>query len=250
MSASPVVHLLKSAPGVVQVTMMDREHKNTFSTRLTEGLFDAFEQLRRDESCRVIVLTGYDSYFCTGGTQETLLKLQAGAGKFTDTNLYRLPLDCEIPVIAAMQGHGIGGGFVLGLFADGIVLGRESIYAANFMKYGFTPGMGATCVMPAKLGTVLASEMLLSARTYRGAELEQRGTSCAVVPRAQVLQYAHELAREMAAKPRASLVMLKGHLVAGLRAQLPAFIEQEVAMHAATFHKPETRERIEQLFGR
>ena len=51
-----------------------------------------------------------------------------------------------------MQGHGIGGGFVVGLFADFVILSRESVYSTNFMKYKFTPGMGATYIVPKKIG--------------------------------------------------------------------------------------------------
>src|SRR5262245_38154404 len=113
--------------GIVQITMQDRVHKNTFSDELTAGLLAAFELVRADTSFRVVVLTGYDTYCVSGGTQEGLVSRQQGKGKFTDVNLYGLPLDCEIPVISAMQGHGIGGGFVFGLFADCVVLSRESV---------------------------------------------------------------------------------------------------------------------------
>ena len=76
---------------------------------------------------KVVVLTGYDTYFASGGTRESLLAVHEARAKFTDVNLYSLPLECRIPVISAMQGHGIGGGFVLGLFADFVVLGGESV---------------------------------------------------------------------------------------------------------------------------
>lgn len=194
--------------------------------------------------------TGYDSYFASGGTQEGLLAIHDGKAKFNDLNIYSLALDCPIPVIAAMQGHGIGGGFVMGLFADFVVLSRESVYTANFMKYGFTPGMCATCILPEKLGFSLAEEMLLSARTFRGAELEKRGIPFPVLPWAEVLGYALELAREVAEKPRVSLITLKDHLVAHIREKLPGFIEKEVAMHEKTFHQADVRERIVTLFGK
>jgi polyketide biosynthesis enoyl-CoA hydratase PksI len=245
-----VLSMQAIGPGILQLTMHDREHKNTFSTRLIGALLEAFEAIRKDKTHRAIVLTGYDSYFCSGGTQESLTMLHEGKGKFSDTNLYSLALECEIPVIAAMQGHGIGGGFVFGMFSDFIVLSRESIYTTNFMKYGFTPGMGATYVLPKKLGISLAQEMLTSARTFRGEELARRGVAFPVLPRVEVLPYAHQLARDIADKPRRSLVELKSHLVREIRQQLPAVIEQEVAMHEITFHQPEVKERIERLFGR
>jgi len=247
--SSEVVQLQEIAPGVVQITMEDRVHKNTFSEELISGLLNAFRRVRSNSNYRAVVLTGYDSYFCSGGTQEALLALHEGQGQFTDANIYSLPLDCEIPVVSAMQGHGIGGGFVFGLFSDCVVLSRESIYTTNFMKYGFTPGMGATYMLPKKLGVGLAEEMLLSARTYRGADLEKRGVPFTVLPRAEVLEYAQLLARDLAEKPRVSLVTLKSHLVAEMRGHLPAFIEQEVAMHKTTFSQPEVRERIQNTFG-
>ena len=165
-------------------------------------------------------------------------------------NIYRLALDCRIPVIAAMQGHGIGGGFALGLFADFIILSRESVYTTNFMKYGFTPGMGATYIVSKKLGFSLAQELLLNAGSYRGAELQKRGVPFPVVPRAEVMGYALALARQLAEKPRLSLITLKDHLVAPIREQLPKVIEQELAMHEKTFHQAEVKDRLITLFGK
>jgi polyketide biosynthesis enoyl-CoA hydratase PksI len=245
-----VVHLQEIEPGIVQLTMEDRVNKNTFSEELIIGLLKAFDTIRDDNSYKVVILTGYDNYFASGGTKEGLLAIHEGKTKFSDINIYSLALDCEIPVIAAMQGHGIGGGFVMGLFADFVILSRESVYTTNFMKYGFTPGMGATYILPKKLGFSLAEELLLNAANYRGAELEKRGVPFPVLPRAEVLDYARELARQIAEKLRNSLITLKNHLTAPLRAELPGVIEQELAMHEKTFHQAEVKERISELFGK
>lgn len=245
---STVVSVQEFDARIVQVTLHDRASKNSFSTELLAGLREAFTSIQRASRHHVVLLTGYDNYFCCGGTREGLLALHERRGTFVDNGIYSLALQCEIPVIAAMQGHAIGGGFVFGLFADFVVLGRESVYTTNFMQYGFTPGMGATYVLPAKLGMSLAHEMLLGARTYRGADLEKRGVPFAVLPRAEVLGHAMELARDVAAKPRPSLIALKDHLVAHARAQLPATIAAELSMHEKTFHHPAVRERINAAF--
>jgi len=245
-----VIQLQEVSAHVLQITMQDKVAKNTFSEELISGLIKCFNELSSDTHFRAVVLTGYDTYFCSGGTQESLKALHEGKGKFSDTNLYSLSLNCEIPVVAAMQGHGIGGGFVFGMFADMVVLSRESVYTTNFMKYGFTPGMGATYILPKKLGFALAEEMLMGARTYRGADLEKRGVPFAVLPRADVIQYAQQLAIELAEKPRTSLVTLKSHLVRDMREQLADVVEKELAMHEVTFRQPEVAERIERLFGK
>lgn len=244
-----VVHRAAIAPSIIQITLEDRRHKNTFSEELCTGLVEAFAAVAEDPDCKVVVLTGYDTYFCCGGTQESLLSLSSGQGKFTDLPIYQLPLSCELPVIAAMQGHAIGGGFAFGLFGDFVVLSRESVYTTNFMKYGFTPGFGSTLVLREKLGLPLAQEMLMTAANYRGADLAQRGIPFPVVPRAEVLSCAHKLARDLAEKPRRSLVTLKNHLVADLRRRLPEVTELEVAMHGQTFHDAEVKERIRSLYG-
>ncbi|AOZ49065.1 polyketide synthase [Chromobacterium vaccinii] len=248
--SGPVVAVENALPGVALIRMQDRANKNTFTFEMIDRLTEAFAEAGARQDVRAVVLTGYDSYFSSGGTQEGLRDLFEGRYRFTDKDLYSVALNCPLPVVAAMQGHGIGGGFVLGLFADLAVLARESVYTANFMKYGFTPGMGATLVLPEKLGPALAQEMMLGAGNYRGEELQRRGAPFPVLPREQVLPHALELAASLAEKPRQSLVALKRHLSASLRARLPAFIEQELELHEQTFHQPEVRERIEALFGR
>ncbi|AUY48413.1 polyketide synthase [Streptomyces sp. CB01881] len=231
-------------PSVVQITMQDKEHKNTFSDQLIIGLSEAFEKVKADERCKAVILTGYGTYFASGGRKESLLQIQDRQISFTDSDIYGLALDCPVPVISAMQGHGIGGGFAMGLFSDFVILSQESIYTTNFMRYGFTPGMGATLILPKKLGFSLGEEMLLSAKTYYGRDLKERGIPFPVLPRAEVLPYAVELAETLAEKPRLSLITLKDHLVAELRAELPRYIEREVAMHDKTFHQPEVRDLI------
>ncbi|WP_444944868.1 polyketide synthase [Microbulbifer sp. ZKSA006] len=234
---------------IVKITMQDRVNKNTFSKDLELGLQRAFEAVQQNGCYKVVILTGYDSYFAAGGTKDGLLSLHEGNGKFTDMALYDLPLRCEIPVIAAMQGHGIGGGFVMGLFSDIVILSRESVYTTNFMKYGFTPGFGSTYILKEKLGLSLAQEMLTTANHYRGYELKKRGVPFSVLPKDGVLEHAVELARSLAEKPRVSLVTLKAHMVEEVRSKLQSVIEKEVAMHDKTFHLPEVGERIKVLFG-
>lgn len=244
-----VVKLSYASPRVAVVEMADRENSNLFSKPLVEGLLRSFAEVRVNEEVRAVVVHGYDSIFCAGGTREELLRIHEGQIRFDDVPLYRIFLDCEVPVVAAMQGHALGGGLAVGLYADALVLAEESLYSSNFMKYGFTPGMGATLVMPFKLGHALAAEMMLTARNYYGGELRQRGVSFPVVKRKDVIPTALQTARELADKPRASLVLLKRRLNAPLVAALPAAVEQELEMHAVSFAQPEVRARIETMFG-
>ena len=245
-----VVGLHEVEPGIVQLTMQDRAHKNTFSAELISGLKRSFGSIQANESYKAVILTGYDSYFASGGTKEELLAIQEGKMKFTDINIFSLALDCKIPVIAAMQGHGIGAGWSIGMFCDFIVMSRESIYTCNFMKYGFTPGAGATLIFPEKFGNNLAQEILSMGKQYRGSELEARGIPFPVLPRREVLPYAIQIARELSESPRESLVALKDLMAASVREKVSCTFEKELEMHEKTFvNQPEVRERIQSLFG-
>jgi polyketide biosynthesis enoyl-CoA hydratase PksI len=215
---------------------------------LIKGLIKAFDSIRLMEDAKVVVVHGYDQYFCTGGTQEELLGFAEGRLRFTDVAFFRLLLDCELPVVAAIQGHCIGGGLAFASFADMIILAEESCVSANFMVYGFTPGMAATYIVPRRFGEVLGNEMLFLGRNYFGRDLKQRGVPFRVLPRRDVIQAAIAMARELADKPLLSLKLLKQRLVEPVRRELPAVVEAELAMHEVSFRQPEVRERILHLY--
>jgi polyketide biosynthesis enoyl-CoA hydratase PksI len=242
---SKTVELNYVEDSIAVVSMEEQEHRNTFSPALVSGLVASFERIREEDRAKAVVIHGYANYFCCGGTQEELRKIFQRQIDFTDLGIHRLLLDCEVPTIAAMQGHALGGGLAFGCCADLLVLAEESVYSANFMKYGFTPGMGSTYVIPAKLGPVLGVEMLLTARGYQGGELKERGAGAKVVRRAEVIPTAMSLARELADKPAVSLKLLKKHLTQRIREELPRIVQQELSMHEVTFDQPEVRERIE-----
>ncbi|HEY1110123.1 MAG TPA: SDR family NAD(P)-dependent oxidoreductase, partial [Opitutaceae bacterium] len=153
-------------------------------------------------------------------------------------------LQCRVPVIAAIQGHAQGGGLVFGLYADVVVMAEEGMYSAVFTKYGFTPGLGATFILGDKLGDGLATEMMMTAATYRGSELQQRGAGATFRPAAEVMATALGIAREMAQKPGATLRTLKHGLAQRKLERLPVVIADEVRMHGETFGQPEVKERI------
>ncbi|MEY4483325.1 MAG: hypothetical protein RL693_777, partial [Verrucomicrobiota bacterium] len=68
-----VIELTEIEPGIVIIRMQDRAHKNTFSHELSRELIRAFATVAASETYKVVILTGYDTYFASGGTQEDLL---------------------------------------------------------------------------------------------------------------------------------------------------------------------------------
>ena len=236
---------------IALVTMQDQENKNMFSEAIVVGLMARFQEIHRDKNIKVIIVTGYDKIFCMGGTREQLMNLHDGKGQCFDVPfLYRGMLEADVPVIAAMQGHASGAGLIFGLYADIVIMAEDSVYGAVFMKYGFTPGMGATYILKEKLGANLAVEMMYTARSYGGDDLKQRGTPVIFKKGSEVLSEALAIARNLAEKPRYSLEVLKKEMARPILDQLPAVIRRELAMHEQTFSHPEVKQRIQYFFDK
>lgn len=240
----------KISSEIALLRLNEPESGNTFTTGIIEGIQRYTDRVAEDNLIKVVILTGTKNHFCCGGTKRELEDICCGRLSFSDLSFYRTLLDLDVMTISAMQGHALGGGLVMGLYADVVVLANESIYSANFMNYGFTPGMGATYMLPKKLGYALGSELLYTGNNYYGRQLAHRGAGVLVVDRNDVVQKATELARDLADKPRVSLQLLKAALTSDIKRELESVVQWELAMHDVSFRQDVVRERINAMGGR
>ena len=235
--------------GIALVQMNSKDTKNMFSPQLIKSLQKSFLELRENKDLKVLVLTGYDNIFCMGGSEEALSDIVNQNSRFTDTPfLYRGLLEFDVPVISAIQGHAFGGGLLFGLYGDMVLLSQESTYTANFMKYGFTPGMGATYILGEKLGKPLATEMMYTAKLLSGKELKERGASLIVTK--DVVKESLQIAKELSLKPRRALEVLKEKMSKHILSELLVHISEEETMHEKTFHNKEVEASISTHFGK
>jgi polyketide biosynthesis enoyl-CoA hydratase PksI len=234
--------------GVALVRMQDEAGANALSVSMVHALEEALGRVAARDDVKVAVLAGRPGHFSTGASREVLLGLAGGRIAPADLLLPRALLDLPVPLVAAMEGHAVGGGLALALCADVIVAARESRYGCNFMDYGFTPGMGTTGLLEYVLGPALAHEMLLTGALLKGSRFEGRGFNH-VVPRAEVLGKARDLASRIADKPALALRALKPALAARKRAIFESARGVEVLLHRLTLPQPEVRERIEEALG-
>ena len=166
--------------------------------------------------------------------REVIDDLISGRREGGELLLPRVLLECPVPCIAAMAGYAIGGGFALGMAADLIVLGAESRYCLNFMDLGFTPGMGTTALLEHVLSPATVHELLYTGEARRGRDF---ASVCRVLPRAEVLPRAQDLAARIAEKPRDALVALKRTLSIPRRQAFELARTHETLMHAASFNQ-------------
>ena len=243
------VLLQREGEHIAIVSMQEKAQRNMFSARLLAGMQTAFTRIHQDPTIKVIVITGYDSIFAMGGMREDLVAIANKQKSFTDEPFfYQGLLKSELPVIAAIQGHASGGGLLFGLYADLVVMAKEGVYSASFMRYGFTPGMGATFILQNRFGKQIAREMMYTAKSISGEELASRHVDVLIRPREEVLNDALVMARSLADKPNESLQLLKAELSRDTLISLQETVMREQKMHERSFALPEVKQRISQYF--
>lgn len=235
--------------GVATVIMGDAPGRNAMSEPFVRELSETLRVLATCGEARVVVLLGLPDVFSAGASRETLEAILDGKLASSDILLPKAVLDVTVPVIAAMEGHAVGGGLALGLCADIILIARESSYGCNFMNLGFTPGMGTTRLLEHVLSPAIAHEMMYTGQFFRGAHFEGRSGFNYILPRAQVRPKAMDLAARIAEKPRPALEALKRVLSMDKRQAFEATRTVEAMMHAITFAGPDVRRLIEENYA-
>ncbi len=218
--------------GIALLRLDSPETHNMLTDELLALLGTALERVHTDDAVRVFVICGNGAEFCLGGTLEAVSDVATQRTTFADAAvIYEGLATCRKPVVTALAGNAFGGGLAFGLYGDLVVMSRDAYYSANFLRYGITPGMGATYILEKRMGGPLSQEMLMSGREYSGRELERRGASVNFCDADQVVAEAMSLARTVAGHPPAAVQQLKAHLSSGSRQDLPATIAAEMDMH-------------------
>jgi polyketide biosynthesis enoyl-CoA hydratase PksI len=234
--------------GVAELWMHDEVRKNAFSREFVDALLERMAELAHCRRSKVCILRGLPDIFCAGGDRQVLLDLAEGNLAPYDLELTRTLLEIPVPTIAAVEGHAVGGGLVFGLACDMVVLARESRYGSNFMDLGFTPGMGTTRLLQFAVGEYVAAEMMFGCQYFKGSHFEGRSFINAVVPRAQVLGRARELAARITDKPRVAIELLKRQLALPRRVAFEQARTAESMMHQICFADPNTQARIRENY--
>ncbi len=230
--------------GVAVIAMADASGHNGLSPPFADALKAAFHRVGEDAGVRVIVLCGLPDVFCSGATRQMLESLTSGATSLDELSLPALLIDAPVPVIAAMEGDAVGGGFALALAADIIVMSQTGRYGLNFMNLGLTPGMGVTRLAAWALGRPLAHELMYTGEYRRGSDFRAAAAVNYIVPKQQVMARARDVAARIADKPRPALALLKAELAAERRAIFQQARANENAMHRICLADPETSKRI------
>jgi crotonobetainyl-CoA hydratase len=190
------------ADGPVLVITLDRPKANAIDVPTSRALYAAFDRLRRDPELRVAILTGAGERFFSAGwdlkaaAEGESITADHGPGGFAGlTEFY----DIGKPVIAAVNGLALGGGFELVLAADLVVAAEHAEFALTEVTLGLVPDAGGLLRLPARLPRPIAVQYLLTGRRMTAAEAARWGLVNQVVRADGLMQAAFGLAREVCA---------------------------------------------------
>ena len=246
---SPVQVIIEN-DGLARLHMNDEPGRNVFSEDFVRSLLSGLDELERKHKPKVVILQGLPDVFCGGADKDSLIDLAEGRIHMQDLEVSERFIRAPFPMIAAMEGHAMGGGLLLGLSCDMVIAARESRYGAVFMNMGFTPGMGCTTLLQEAMGPFLAQEMMFTGKRFRGKELAERGTLINdIVPKSEVLSRARDMALRICEKTQKSLYLLKATLSARKKKLLIEARLQEDLMHGISFADADTRKMIEELYA-
>src|SRR6478672_2182534 len=184
--------VLYATHGHVGVITLNRpDNRNSMTPELLDAFATASAQAKADASIRALVVTGTGNCFSSGADFKSTLQRDSGASPAERSYAMYVPflslLDIEVPVIAALNGHTVGGGFGLSLVCDIRIGAREAKYGANFVKLGLAPGMSISYLLPRLIGVARANELLFAGRLVDGPEAEALGILNRAVPAEAVL---------------------------------------------------------------
>ncbi len=199
------MNLEREQHGLVQVLTLNRpEAANSLDPELLTALATAFDEIAADDATQVAVVTGAgERIFCAGMDLRAFGQAAAGGGQAKPRNeravgsgLFRDL--CPKPVIAAVNGAAVGGGFELALACDLVVAAEHARFGLPEVKRGLLAGGGGT-LLGTRLPLSLALEVALTGELIDAARAERWGLVNRVVPAAELLDTALGLAETIAA---------------------------------------------------
>lgn len=191
---------LDIAEGIGLITLNRPEALNTFNAAIQDGLGEAYRCCDEDDAVRVVVLTGAGKAFCAGADLSGGGDMFGNGGNmdFSSCPLGVQAWDLRKPVVAAVNGHALGVGLGIAMQADIRVLAEEGKYGFLQNRRGALVDFAMEYLLPRLVGFERAFELIVRAQKLSGREAVEWGLASRVVPAADVLEVALEIARDMA----------------------------------------------------
>lgn len=243
---------IEKADRVATVTLNRPDTGNRIEHRFHVELQDIWADLARDREVNAILLTGSGRYFSVGGNVKGMQDrpggdvfeegemLEPGGGRRIVQNI----LDCEQPIVCAINGDCIGLAATVALLCDITVASQTARIADPHVKIGLVAGDGGAVIWPMLVGPNRAKEFLMRGNLISAVDAERMGLVNYAVPQDQVLPRARELAQELADGAPWAIRWTKLAVNKSIKDQFNLIMDASYALEMCTFQTSDHREAV------
>jgi Enoyl-CoA hydratase/carnithine racemase len=248
---NPEPFVLTERQGTILTLTLNRPEKsNSLHPDLVEQLSESLRDAESDTGLNVLVITGAGRSFCAGLDLELLVSWAAEeklAYLTTVTALFQRVWTLPQPVIAAVNGPAIAGGFDLAVFCDLRLAAPEAVFGQAEINLGLTQIIHP---LYKSIGLARAKELAMTGQNISAEEAYRMGLVNHIYPREELMLRALELAAVLASKPRHALFETKRLTRELIDLDTTAAMEEMVETFRRCLVSDEHRERVAQVYAR
>ena len=242
--------LLDVADNVATLTLNRPDVRNAINLAMVEDVHHALDELNLRDDVLALVITGAGGKAFAGGADiaELLARTHEDALRSINTALFKRVEDFARPTIAAIRGFALGGGCELAMACDMRIAGEGAKFGQPEVSLGIMPAAGGTYRLPRLVGLGRAKELIFTGAIIDAREAERIGLVNRVVPDAEVLAAALEMAKRIAAQ--APLAVRLSKLIMNQGARGATMGEVESVAQAILFESDDKRRRMTEFLER
>jgi enoyl-CoA hydratase/carnithine racemase len=232
-SSNEPVLMEADVDGVRLLTLNRPEQRNSLNTELAAALFAALEIANADAAVRVVVLTGADPAFCAGIDLKEASLGGADFFRHLDSRCVTYVGKMSKPIIGAINGAAITGGFEIALGCDFLIASERAVFADTHARVGILPGGGMTARLPGAVGLRQAKLLSMTGNLIDARRAERLGLVAEVVPHQELVDRALEIARTIGEIDPVVIGSIKRMYAEGSETTLGGALELERAIAGA-----------------
>ncbi|CAG0952739.1 MAG: enoyl-CoA hydratase-related protein [Candidatus Methanoperedens sp.] len=226
------------------ITLKKSDGLNILDSTMLHDLGDFLNELEKDETIRVLIITGVKNFSAGANIKEMKEFNPVEAKTFSDfgNRLFNQVENLEKPIIAAISGYAFGGGCELALACDIRISSADAKFGQPEVNLGLIPGFGATRRLPRLVGIGKAKEMILTGRTIDSKEAEAIGLVNKVVQEEELMEKSLEVANIIAQKGPVAVKLAKKLI--NENQEIKEGLEREIVSFSECFNTRDHREGI------
>jgi len=215
--------IVETNNGWIEVTIDRPDKLNAIREQTAGEILEALDEADQTQSVRGVIITGSEKAFCTGvdtsqqvinpGEEYEVWRHRKRVRKLNQ--MFKTLPECTKPVIAAVEGFALGGGFEMALLCDLVVCGEGAKFGLPEAKLGLMPGGAGTQTLPRVIGKPLAKELIWTGRRLSAEEALAMRLVNRVAPKGEALAQARELAEAVGKQAPLSVMFTKSVIERG-----------------------------------